>query len=636
MQSTAAYPGNIIPMKTLLLIGCLLAALTARAQMAINTDGSLPDNSAILDVKSTAKGFLMPCLTLSQRNAIVSPASTLMIYQTDNSPGFYYNSGNSINPSWVLTGTLGGWNLNGNSGLNPATDFLGTTDNNAFGFRVSNLAAGIIDPAKNNTAFGKQSLNNNAAGNYNTAFGSAALAGNTSGQYNSSLGYSTAALNISGSENTAFGSYALPANTSGSRNLAAGDFAMAANTAGNSNTAAGERALFSNTTRNYLVAIGDSSLFFNGTNATQPDQATMNSAAGSRALFSNTTGSGNTTAGRLSLASNTTGNFNTVFGTKASFFGTCGSFNTSIGVAPLYYSTSGSGNTAIGFGALYYNTEGADNTVVGMFGGFNNTTGSMNTGLGYYSLVYNISGNGNISLGQQSLASNVSGNFNTAVGIAALGYTNADYNTGIGYSSGLSYAFDKGTFFGAYAYPEISSLTNCLAIGIDARTDASNKYVIGKWSVTSIGGYANWTTFSDGRYKKNVVENVPGLAFINLLRPVTYMLDTKAMSDYFSRSYSNGPSSGKPKDTAEIRETCKDDIVFTGFIAQEVRGAAEQVNYNFSGVDLPANENGFYRLRYEEFVVPLVKAIQELSQRKEANIQAIRELQQRIEYLENK
>lgn len=623
-------------MRTLVFISCLLVVIAAQAQMAVNTDGSLPDNSAILDVKSSAKGFLMPRMTSTQRNAIVNPASALMVFQTDNSSGFFYNSGTGTNPSWVLTGTLGGWSLNGNSGLNSETDFLGTTDNIAFSFRVSNLAAGIIDPLKNNTAVGKQSLLYISTGNYNTAFGSSALAGNTSGQYNSSFGYSSASLNISGSENTSFGAHALSNNTSGSRNLAAGYFSMACNTAGNSNIAIGERALFSITTRNYLVAIGDSSLFFNGTNATQPDQAIMNSAVGSMAHFSNTTGSGNTSAGRLSLANNTVGNFNTAFGTKASFFSTYGSNNTAIGLAPLYYSTSGSGNTAFGFGALYNNTEGADNTIVGMLSCFNNTTGSMNTGLGYYSLVSNISGAGNISLGQQSLASNVSGNYNTAVGIAALGYTNSDYNTGIGYFSGLSYDFSKGTFFGAYAYPDNSSLTNCLAIGIDARVDASNKYVIGKWSVTSIGGYANWTTFSDGRFKKNVSENVPGLAFINLLRPAIYLLDTKALSDHFDRIKYGGLSSGNPNNSEGIRETCKDGIVFTGFIAQEVMKAAEQVNYNFSGVDVPVNENGFYKLRYEEFVVPLVKAVQELNQRKEANLLAIRELMQRIENLENK
>ena len=59
--------------------------------------------------------------------------------------------------------------------------------------------------------------------------------------------------------------------------------------------------------------------------------------------------------------------------------------------------------------------------------------------------------------------------------------------------------------------------------------DASNKVVIGNTAVTSIGGYADWTNFSDGRYKRNVKENVPGLAFINKLKPVTYTLDINAI-----------------------------------------------------------------------------------------------------------
>ena len=49
----------------------------------------------------------------------------------------------------------------------------------------------------------------------------------------------------------------------------------------------------------------------------------------------------------------------------------------------------------------------------------------------------------------------------------------------------------------------------------------------------------------------------------------------------------------------------------TGFIAQEVEKAAHEVNYNFSGVGKPKDENGIYSLRYSEFVVPLVKAVQE-------------------------
>jgi len=51
--------------------------------IAINQDGALPDNSAILDVKSTTKGLLVPRMTAVQRTAIVNPATGLLVYQTD-------------------------------------------------------------------------------------------------------------------------------------------------------------------------------------------------------------------------------------------------------------------------------------------------------------------------------------------------------------------------------------------------------------------------------------------------------------------------------------------------------------------------------------------------------------------------
>ena len=55
----------------------------------------------------------------------------------------------------------------------------------------------------------------------------------------------------------------------------------------------------------------------------------------------------------------------------------------------------------------------------------------------------------------------------------------------------------------------------------------------------------------------------------------------------------------------------KEKMIFSGFIAQEVESAAKQSGYDFSGVDAPKNENDFYGLRYGDFVVPLVKTVQE-------------------------
>ncbi len=58
--------------------------------VGINEDGSDADASAILDVKSTTKGMLIPRMTEAQRTAIASPATGLLVYQTDGEEGFWF------------------------------------------------------------------------------------------------------------------------------------------------------------------------------------------------------------------------------------------------------------------------------------------------------------------------------------------------------------------------------------------------------------------------------------------------------------------------------------------------------------------------------------------------------------------
>jgi hypothetical protein len=67
----------------ILLVICLITGTMAFGQVAITTDNSAPDNSAMLDVKSTTKGFLAPRMTFAQRNAIVNPATGLMVICTN-------------------------------------------------------------------------------------------------------------------------------------------------------------------------------------------------------------------------------------------------------------------------------------------------------------------------------------------------------------------------------------------------------------------------------------------------------------------------------------------------------------------------------------------------------------------------
>jgi hypothetical protein len=85
-----------------------LATVTNAQSVGINADGSAPASSAMLDVSSTAKGFLAPRMTAAQKAAITSPATGLLVYQTDAPAGYYYNSGTPASPSWIQLGAASG------------------------------------------------------------------------------------------------------------------------------------------------------------------------------------------------------------------------------------------------------------------------------------------------------------------------------------------------------------------------------------------------------------------------------------------------------------------------------------------------------------------------------------------------
>jgi uncharacterized protein (TIGR02145 family) len=61
--------------------------MSGMAQVAINTDASSPDGSAVLDLKSSTKGLLPPRMTDAQIHAIYSPAAGLIVFCTDCNNG---------------------------------------------------------------------------------------------------------------------------------------------------------------------------------------------------------------------------------------------------------------------------------------------------------------------------------------------------------------------------------------------------------------------------------------------------------------------------------------------------------------------------------------------------------------------
>lgn len=86
-----------------LMAGYLQAQNTFPSTGSVGIGTTTPNGSALLDMVSTSKGLLIPRMTKSQRDGISTPATGLMIYQTNNSPGFYYYSGSG----WVAIAPKG-------------------------------------------------------------------------------------------------------------------------------------------------------------------------------------------------------------------------------------------------------------------------------------------------------------------------------------------------------------------------------------------------------------------------------------------------------------------------------------------------------------------------------------------------
>ena len=99
--------------------------------------GVAPDSSAILELRSTTKGLLLPRMTTAQMNAIDGPANGLCIFNTDDST-LRYNFGDWQYPEWY---TLVATDTSGNilANLLPGHIWYGDSDSTAV-----SLAPGIL------------------------------------------------------------------------------------------------------------------------------------------------------------------------------------------------------------------------------------------------------------------------------------------------------------------------------------------------------------------------------------------------------------------------------------------------------------------------------------------------------------
>ena len=380
----------------------------------------------------------------------------------------------------------------------------------------------------------------------------------------------------SGTDNVAMGDNAGTAVTSGSDNVLIGQNAGLTLQDGRLNVAVGKGALDASVDAYNNVAVGTDAMGACTGNATE------NVACGNYALnalvgdVSSVEGVLNTGIGQRAGNDITTGSANTFLGANAGYELTTNSTaNTCVGAGCGKAAAAVDGMTAVGRSALAANTA------------------DLNTGVGYKAGIATTSGVDNTYVGSKAGYTNITGADNTFVGDNAGYYVTGSQNTAVG-----SAAFDQS---GDAAF------ANTTALGYGANPTASNQVMLGNTSVTDIRceDTSISTVSSDARIKKSVKNNKLGLEFLNALRTVTY----KKINPF------NWPDEIKEerfKKEKPDNKPADDKDTHYGMIAQEVREVLDaQGVKEWRGHKV--DPNGKQNLAYGALIIPLVKAVQELS-----------------------
>ncbi|MCZ7603179.1 MAG: tail fiber domain-containing protein [Melioribacteraceae bacterium] len=354
--------------------------------------------------------------------------------------------------------------------------------------------------------------------------------------------------------------------TGGSYNTGVGANSLLSLTDGSHNSALGGGSLYSTIDGYYNSAHGYASMYYN-------TEGLNNSAFGSTSLYSNTYGDNNSAFGYRSLYSQITNSDNSAFGVNSHYnnkgynnsvfgynsqysSGTSGYENSTFGAYTLQSNYQGHNNSAFGFGSLYSHTAGESNSAIGYKSLYTNDECVYNTALGYFTLYHSTDGSHISAIGYQALLNNTTGVRNSALG------------------------YDAGSL--------ITTGSNNIAIGYDAQVpsgSSSNQIRVGNTSITYAGVQVAWTVTSDKRWKENIQSSPLGLEFISKLNPVIYTRnnDEKQRTEF-------------------------------GLIAQELEEVLKEFNIENPGM-LTIDDDGYYHLRYNDLLSPMIKAIQELGMR---------------------
>ena len=163
----------------------------------------------------------------------------------------------------------------------------------------------------------------------------------------------------------------------------------------------------------------------------------------------------------------------------------------------------------------------------------------------------------------------------------------------------------ENTIIGYNCEAEDATATNQIVIGNNCNGAADNAVHIGNntnhIAAPFNSGDGSWSYTSDRRQKKDIEDDILGLDFIKDLKTRTYK----------HKSPSEFPKAWKAYD-ADDKEPMGGDKIIHGFIAQEVKEALDKADVGtFQGWD--EGKDGRQRLSLGSFVMPLIKAVQELS-----------------------
>jgi hypothetical protein len=355
------------------------------------------------------------------------------------------------------------------------------------------------------------------------------------------------------------------------------------------------------------------------------DTAQYNTAYGLTALDAITTGDNNTAVGHNAGGAMTTGGNNVMIGKDAVGSGVMtGSFNVLIGKSAGTAMTSGAGVVAIGYNAGLANTTGPDNIFIGYDAGKVNTTGSANTVIGDQAYINADAEGNNLAIGKDALGGTIAGAEQNVMvgGYAGDAITSGDANCSVGYVSGSAITTGaSNTSVGTSTLHNLTTGNYNVGIGnsigvsaVDQEygiglgysvTVAANDFSFGKASNVVTNDFdadANWSRSSDVRKKREIYDQELGLDFINDLRTVRFQWK---------------PSNEFPKEWNDYSEenNMDTDVIMHGFIAQEVKEAldkhASDNDKKFSG--WKEGDDGMQHTSREMFVIPLIKAVQELT-----------------------